>query len=535
MTTTEPAAPRPVAKQLAQQALEEIGELRAQFGTIIADLREHGAGGPFPPSGLDEKVSELDKEFSEFVDAVNKRFSALGSGEVSAADLAPFEAKLQKLQEETAGHFKAFSKIVDTNNDAAKAAITELREQMPVVADVLNRISELTAKVHLFDEAGVAPASGEDVSSLDGRVKHVEALCNELRSMLAHPSDQPSVDHMLAEMDQRLIEFRQDMNATMDVVGRLRGYLDSPTFAAVERAADRMEPGVTGVRAGVPAVYGQVHELMRLVAQIGKDSQADKKMGGYKFRSIEAVMDAVGIALRDAGVMFQPREIVDKRIERYETVSKDGFRQNWTHVWVTQRYAFVSLIDGSEMAAIEMDGEARDNGDKSTSKADSMRYKYALLQALCIPVNDLPESDGSDGTEGGQVYGRGSAGDAFDNASPARPQEEPQASAPQRETAYGYGHQPAESPGGQAHAQAQQQPDARALQDDRTPAEKATAAYQALVALAGLEKQAQRPNLRRILDKIESDGIGDIVIQKVDGNQCALSTYAAVVNAQVGA
>jgi len=489
MTTAEPVTRAATAKELAAQAVEDVAQLRTELTELRDQVREGGGGTAEP--GMAAKLAEFDREFGEFVDAVNTRFAQSPAGSV-VVDVEPIKQALKELEEKTSASFSAYSKIVDGYNTAATSAITELQE-----------------KVRLFDEAGLAPASAEDADALDARLKHVEALYSETRRMLAHPSDQPSVDHVLAEMDQRLTEMRQDLNNA--VIGT-----DTRGLARAIAAEHDTK---------TPKIYAQVHELMRIVDGLGKDKTADKKMGGYAFRSIDAAMDSVGRALREVGVMFQPREIVEKRVERYETVSKDGFRQHWTHVWVTQRYAFVSLIDGSEMAAVEMDGEARDNGDKSTSKADSMRYKYALLQALCIPVNGLPESDGSDGTEGGQVYGRGSAGDAFDNASPVRPEEQHvdsrQHTAPEEVEAS----ETVASSGGQQAAP----------QDDRTPSEKATAAYHALIALAGLEKAAQRPNLNRILRKIESDGIGEIVIQKQDGSQVKLGQYAAAVNAQVGA
>lgn len=504
MTTTEQPAPKraernPTAKELAEDSLAQVGQLRTELTELRTAMREGGtvtlqAGEPQP----DPRVKELDDEFGQFVDAVNKRFAELAAqpAGVAALDTAPFEQKLAEalsdLESKVGASFKAQSEIIN--------------------------------------------AWGKTLTEHDEAVK-------ELREWQAQELEEPPfAQGDINDVHQRINDLREDL-------GKLRSYLDSPTFGAIERAADVMATARGGLvlgaapQAGVPAIYGQVHRLMNAVTELGKDKTADKKMGGYQFRSIDAAMDAVGRALREVGVMFQPREIVHRHVERYETVSKDGYRQNWTHVWVTQRYAFVSLIDGSEMDAIEMDGEARDNGDKSTSKADSMRLKYALLQALMIPVNGLPESDGRDGTEGGHVYGRGSAGDAFDNAVPARPaglteqhvdsrpSSTPEEAGNHDGTAYGYGHQPADSPGGQAHAQAQQQ----AEEDTRTPEEKAQAAYNALVALAMLEKPAQRPKLNKILNAMNQQGIADIEVTAIDGSVVVLGRYAAAVNAKVGA
>lgn len=527
VTTTEPTASRkPTAKEIAEEAAQGLAQLRAELTEIRDQLREGGpvtiaqteAATPAQLDDLENRTADGFERLQASVDQLKARVGEVVEGPaVVAIDPEVVKAPLAELEAKVAESFKAYSKIVDSHNEAATKAIEELREQMPSVVDLARLVGELDEKVRLFDEAGVAPASAEDVGSLDARLKAVEEIAagNKLPmnvTVLTEDGATAATGHDLNLVHERIndLERQQDKLAT-----HLENPAASAEVHAMNRAADRLQ--------NVPAVYGQVHQLMKLVPELGKDSEADKKMGGYKFRSIEAAMDVVGRALREVGVMFQPREILEKRIERYETVSKDGYRQNWTHVWVTQRYAFVSLLDGSEMDAIEMDGEARDNGDKSTSKADSMRLKYALLQALMIPVNGLPESDGRDGTEGGQVHGRGDAGESWENATPARPQEQ--------QTAYGYGHQPAESPGGQAHAQAAQE----AEEDTRTPAEKATAAYNALVALAGIEKERQRPRLNKILNGISDAGIGHVLIQTADGRQATLDQYAAVVNAQVGA
>jgi hypothetical protein len=42
---------------------------------------------------------------------------------------------------------------------------------------------------------------------------------------------------------------------------------------------------------------------------------------------------------------------------------------------------------------IESFGEALDNGDKATSKAMTAAYKYAILQAFCIPIRGMEDAD----------------------------------------------------------------------------------------------------------------------------------------------
>jgi hypothetical protein len=52
------------------------------------------------------------------------------------------------------------------------------------------------------------------------------------------------------------------------------------------------------------------------------------------------------------------------------------------------KYHLVSGLDGSRVST-EVIGEAADTGDKSTNKALSIAYKYALFQLLCIPTEAI--------------------------------------------------------------------------------------------------------------------------------------------------
>lgn len=495
MTTAEPAVRKPTAKEIAEEALEVGNQLRTELTELRTQVRETGSvaitqtqADAVTPAQLDD----LENRTAEGFERLQASMDALKSTAVRLTDQPPVDnGAVAALEKRVAESFRAQAQIIDSWGKSLtehETSLGEIREAMPGIATLIGTVSELADKVRLFDEAGVAPASAEDLN----------------------------------DVHQRINEVREDLTRTREHVGTLT--VPALRAAAIERVADHAVIDLHGNQA--PAVYGQVWELMNLVTELGKDKTADKKMGGYAFRSVDSAMTAVGHALRQVGVMFQPREILEQRVERYETVSKDGYRQNWTHVWTRQRYAFVSLVDGSEMADIEMDGEARDNGDKSTSKADSMRLKYALLQALMIPITGLPESDGSDGTEGGQTFGRGDAGESWENATPARAQ---QPDLTEQHVDSRPPSTPEEVENSEDAGRGQTQ---RA--DTRTPEEKATAAYHALVALAGIEKPEQRPRLTKILNGIVTAGIGNVIIQTMDGWKGTLDQYAATVNAQVG-
>lgn len=161
-----------------------------------------------------------------------------------------------------------------------------------------------------------------------------------------------------------------DMPATVDL-DEVHTRFDVLSAEIGNLAAPAAEQG-----AAVPAVYGQVHALMRRVSEIGKGGTAPQQMGGYKFRRVDDAIDAVGNAMREVGLVLRS-EVV--RLD----VGPPGAGMRTAHA--IMRYTFVSVTDGTEHA-IEGAGEGADKGDKATSKACSMALKYALLQGLMIPV-----------------------------------------------------------------------------------------------------------------------------------------------------
>lgn len=159
-----------------------------------------------------------------------------------------------------------------------------------------------------------------------------------------------------------------------------------------------LQGGSTSNGLGAPR---KVLALMRMVTHLGKERQADMGQGGkFKFRGIDEAMDAVGHAMREVGLILSPEVLKEEGTSNAVTKKGNGDRGPyestvlWTTTKLTMRYTFVDPEDGSTHT-IEMVGEGRDASDKSTSKAGSMAFKYALLQALCIPVNGLDDSDAS--------------------------------------------------------------------------------------------------------------------------------------------
>ena len=130
----------------------------------------------------------------------------------------------------------------------------------------------------------------------------------------------------------------------------------------------------------VPHVYQAIAEVMSRLSKdgIGKDRRNESQ--GYAFRGIDDVYNALAPILSDVGLCILPavksREVVERATANGRTVF---------YVNVDVDFAFVSSKDGSSHI-VSMPGEAMDSGDKATNKAMSAAFKYACLQAFCIPT-----------------------------------------------------------------------------------------------------------------------------------------------------
>lgn len=132
-----------------------------------------------------------------------------------------------------------------------------------------------------------------------------------------------------------------------------------------------------------PTIHEALAAVMGAVQAVGKTGR--NKQQNYNFRGVDAVVNAVGPALREHGVVVVPSaESVD--YETYET--KGGTTMKSCVVKV--RYVFYGPAGDSVEAVVY--GESSDAGDKSTPKAHSVAFRTALLQALCIPT-DEPDPD----------------------------------------------------------------------------------------------------------------------------------------------
>ena len=145
-------------------------------------------------------------------------------------------------------------------------------------------------------------------------------------------------------------------------------------------------------------VHQALSRVMGDVQAVRKDSknQAQK----FLFRGIDAVLNAVGPALRKHGVTILPEDV---EVHRSNGTTTSGKQTAEVVIKVTYR------IYGPNGDSIhgKVAAEAMDFGDKAIAKAMSVAYRTFLLQALTIPT-DEPDPD-SESYERGAPNGTGAS------------------------------------------------------------------------------------------------------------------------------
>lgn len=133
-----------------------------------------------------------------------------------------------------------------------------------------------------------------------------------------------------------------------------------------------------------PATVMQALSLaMRDVQSVRKGDRNQQQ--GFSFRGIDAVMNAVGPAFRQHGVVAVP--LADEIVaDSYQTKNQTTMRH------IQLRCTFRLYGPAGDYIEARTFGESADSGDKAISKAHSVAYRTCLLQTLCIPTDD-PDPD----------------------------------------------------------------------------------------------------------------------------------------------
>lgn len=136
-------------------------------------------------------------------------------------------------------------------------------------------------------------------------------------------------------------------------------------------------------------VYEAINNVSEDLSKEGIGKDRKNQSQSYNFRGIDDIYNALAPLLAKHKLCILP-DVMNRTLQ--EKTTKSGGILFFTTVQV--KFSFVSAEDGSRHEVITF-GEAMDSGDKSTNKAMSAAYKYACMQAFCIPT----EGDGKDSEE----------------------------------------------------------------------------------------------------------------------------------------
>lgn len=134
-------------------------------------------------------------------------------------------------------------------------------------------------------------------------------------------------------------------------------------------------------------VYQAISKVTHQMGQEGIGKSRKNQQQGYNFRGIDDVFNALSPMLSANNLCILPC-VLERQCE--ERATKNGGAL--FYVTVKVRFDFVSAEDGSKHEVVTF-GEAMDSGDKATNKAMSAAYKYAAMQAFCIPTEGDNDAD----------------------------------------------------------------------------------------------------------------------------------------------
>lgn len=122
--------------------------------------------------------------------------------------------------------------------------------------------------------------------------------------------------------------------------------------------------------------------VMAEVTEVRKDGKFSGGGANYSYRGVDAVVNAVGPALRKHRVVILPIDMQPS----YRDVEVGGKRTPMRECTMIVTYKIIGA--NSDEWIVQGAGESLDSGDKGTTKAGTVAYRNMLLTALSIPVNN---------------------------------------------------------------------------------------------------------------------------------------------------
>ena len=132
-------------------------------------------------------------------------------------------------------------------------------------------------------------------------------------------------------------------------------------------------------------IYQAMAAIAAEIGAIGKDKRCTQG-ASFAYRGIDDVYNALNPIMAKHGVFVLP--IAGERTTDQRQTKTGGIMEI---VVMRMTYKFCHA-DGSYVEAVTV-GQAMDSGDKATNKAMAIAHKYAILQAFCIPTEDMDDPD----------------------------------------------------------------------------------------------------------------------------------------------
>lgn len=129
-----------------------------------------------------------------------------------------------------------------------------------------------------------------------------------------------------------------------------------------------------------------LHAVYQKVGYVQKERPKAGSGLAYSYASEKALIEHLRPALLNAGIVVYVAAVVVELRESY--TNKQGTLMNRTCINATVRFTHAASGTHVDVQAL---GEGTDAGDKSTPKAITGAYKYALRQTFCIETGDDPD------------------------------------------------------------------------------------------------------------------------------------------------
>lgn len=133
-----------------------------------------------------------------------------------------------------------------------------------------------------------------------------------------------------------------------------------------------------------PMIYGKIADCMRQIGAIGKTRKNMQQ--GFMYRGIDAVMNALNPVLT-ANRMFCVPEVLEQHREERQT------RNGGTLIYSILKMRYTLYAEDGSSVSADVIGEGMDSADKSSNKAMSVAYKYAMFQIFSIPTEEMVDPD----------------------------------------------------------------------------------------------------------------------------------------------